>query len=62
MHDKVEAILRCPRCRGALQAERAEDAVTSYACAACRVRYPVRDGVANFTPADAEALAPDAPR
>lgn len=62
MHEKVEAILRCPRCRGALLAERADTAVTAYACDACRVRYPVRDGVANFTPTDAEALAPDAPR
>lgn len=35
-------ILRCPVCKGVLVHERAPEALT---CAACRKRYPVREGV-----------------
>jgi uncharacterized protein YbaR (Trm112 family) len=35
-------ILVCPRCRGALEYREAEPALV---CHACRLRYPVRDGI-----------------
>ena len=47
LHD----ILRCPRCKARLAAK--SDA---YECAACRLRYPVREGIAMFIAADAEPL------
>jgi uncharacterized protein YbaR (Trm112 family) len=37
-------ILRCPKCLGVL----AEDKTNGLACAACRVVYPVDDGIPNF--------------
>ncbi|MES3033149.1 MAG: Trm112 family protein [Gemmatimonadota bacterium] len=37
------AILRCPKCKGALRSPDA--AQLSLECAACRLRYPVRDGI-----------------
>ncbi|MDB4907142.1 MAG: hypothetical protein JWO05_1926 [Gemmatimonadetes bacterium] len=36
------AILVCPRCKGALDYREADSVL---ACAACRVKYPVRDGI-----------------
>jgi uncharacterized protein YbaR (Trm112 family) len=61
MHPGVnlDDVLRCPRCHGAL-----EPRADGYDCRPCRVRYPVRDGIASFLPADAEPLAdePPAPR
>lgn len=47
----LDDILRCPRCHGPLAS-----ASGSYECQACRVRYPVHEGVANFVPSDAEPL------
>ena len=44
-------ILRCPKCLGVL----AEDK-DGLACAACRVVYPVDDGIPNFVD-DAKPLA-----
>ena len=35
-------ILVCPKCKGKLAYDEAEQTL---ACAACRVRYPVRDGI-----------------
>lgn len=35
-------ILVCPRCKGEL---RAEPAASRLVCEACRVAYPVRDGI-----------------
>jgi hypothetical protein len=58
MTPSVEALLRCPRCHGALTPERADDALAAFACAACAVRYVARDGVVDFTPDAAEPLAP----
>jgi len=58
MHPTVEALLRCPRCHGALTAERDGDPVAAYACARCAVRYAARDGVVDFTPDAAQPLAP----
>ena len=36
------AILVCPRCRGTLEHRESE---SSLVCAACALRYPVRDGI-----------------
>jgi uncharacterized C2H2 Zn-finger protein len=58
MHPTVEALLRCPRCHGALTPERDGDALAAFACPRCAVRYAARDGVVDFTPDAAEALAP----
>jgi len=46
-------ILVCPRCRGGLTA--AEDG-SSLDCPACRLRYPVRDGIPIMLPEEAEPL------
>ena len=50
----LDTILRCPRCHGPL-----EHRAKCYACAACRVAYPIEDGVPSFVPSDATPLAPD---
>ncbi|MBA3672472.1 MAG: Trm112 family protein [Gemmatimonadaceae bacterium] len=36
------AILVCPKCKGTLELQ---DAPPALACAACRLRYPVRDDI-----------------
>ena len=36
------AILVCPKCKGALEYR---DAEQSLVCAACKLRYPVRDDI-----------------
>ncbi len=36
------AILVCPKCKGELEYRVAESSLT---CAACRLRYPVRDDI-----------------
>ncbi len=36
------AVLVCPRCRGALEYREAE---SSLICAACALRYPIRDDI-----------------
>ena len=36
------AVLACPRCRGTLEYREAE---SSLVCAACALRYPVRDDI-----------------
>lgn len=61
MNPSIEALLRCPRCRGELTRSAAGDPL-SYACPRCAVRYLARDGVVDFTPDAAEPVAPDAPR
>ena len=37
------AILRCPRCKGQLRVTEGERPTLD--CVACRLRYPVRDGI-----------------
>jgi len=39
---KLLAILVCPKCKGALSHREADQALD---CPACRLRYPVRDGI-----------------
>ncbi len=41
----LAAILRCPRCRGLL----AHPTPDAWDCPTCRVRYPVREGIPDFT-------------
>jgi uncharacterized protein YbaR (Trm112 family) len=49
-------LLRCPQCHGELAVE-----PEALRCDACRLRYPVRDGIPDFLIEDAERLAVDAP-
>lgn len=35
-------ILVCPKCKGALEYRQSESALV---CRACRLRYPIRDGI-----------------
>lgn len=46
-------ILVCPRCKGALQHRESE---ASLVCEACRLRYPVRDGIPIMLIDEATAL------
>ena len=50
----VRTLLVCPRCRGPL----ADEPVT-LRCDACRLRYPVRDGVPVLLIAEAEHVSAD---
>jgi uncharacterized protein len=50
------AILVCPRCKGEL---RYEETPPSLVCAACRVRYPVRDGIPILLIDEAESFGED---
>ena len=49
------AILVCPKCKGALTYREAEQALD---CAACRLRYPVRDGIPIMLIDEATPLQP----
>lgn len=40
--ERLLAILLCPKCRGELVYREVEQALD---CAACKLRYPVRDGI-----------------
>lgn len=46
-------ILVCPKCKGPLEHREAE---ASLVCAACRLRYPVRDGIPIMLIDEATAL------
>lgn len=50
----LKAIVCCPKCKGALTLE-ARDA--AFVCIACKLRYPVQDGVPNFLIHEAEAMS-----
>ena len=47
------AILVCPQCKGSLLLEPAE---TSLTCHACRLRYPVREGIPVMLVDEAEKI------
>lgn len=51
------SILVCPRCKGEL---RHEESPPSLVCAACRLRYPVRDGIPILLIDEAETVGQDA--
>jgi uncharacterized protein len=44
-------VLRCPVCRGELAVE-----AEALRCDACRLRFPVRDGIPDLVAEDAERL------
>ena len=46
-------ILRCPKCKGDLVLEEEE---TGFLCKACRLRFPVVDGIPDFLLSDARPL------
>ena len=46
-------IIVCPRCKGALRFEEQEPALI---CAACRLKYPVRDGIPVMLADEAESI------
>jgi len=48
-------ILVCPRCKGGLEPAPDESWL---ACAACRLRYPVRDGIPVMLVEEAERIGP----
>jgi uncharacterized protein YbaR (Trm112 family) len=47
------SILVCPKCKGDLQYRREEP---SLVCPACKLRYPVRDGIPIMLVAEATPL------
>ena len=49
------SILRCPRCKGALEYREAE---SSLICHACRLRYAVREGIPIMLTDEATPLEP----
>lgn len=52
------ALLRCPKCRGALQQHKAP---SGFACASCAVFYAVDDDLPNFLIEDAKPWPLSAP-
>jgi uncharacterized protein YbaR (Trm112 family) len=46
-------ILACPKCKGALQLRPDESA---FLCPACKLVYPVTDGIPNFIVEEAKPL------
>ncbi len=53
LSNELFAILVCPVCKGAL--EQVEDG-TGLVCRACRLRYPVRDGIPVMLADEAEKI------
>jgi len=47
------AILVCPQCKGKIDLEPGE---TGFVCPACRLRYPVRDGIPVMLVDEAEKI------
>lgn len=47
------SILVCPQCKGRLDLEPNE---TAFSCRACRLRYPVRDGIPVMLLDEAEKI------
>lgn len=47
------AILVCPQCKGALTLKPAE---TGFICSACRLSYPVREGIPVMLVDEAEKI------
>ena len=48
-------ILACPKCKGEVQLQPAGDKIV---CAACRLAYPVRDGIPVMLIDEAEQTSP----
>jgi uncharacterized protein YbaR (Trm112 family) len=57
---ELASILACPKCRRSVQLVADE---SGFACEACRLLYPIDDGIPNFLIDEARPLdAPAAPR
>ena len=50
------SIVVCPRCRGPLEPQGTATSHVALRCAACRVDYPVRDGIPILIVDDAVAI------
>ncbi|HSQ59881.1 MAG TPA: Trm112 family protein [Acidobacteriota bacterium] len=55
LSDELLEILVCPQCRGELTYDREAETLT---CPACRLRYPIEDGVPVMLPEEAEKIEP----
>jgi uncharacterized protein YbaR (Trm112 family) len=53
LNPELVAILVCPKCKGELATEQGE---TALICHACRLRYPVREGIPVMLVAEAEQI------
>jgi uncharacterized protein len=53
LSEELLAILACPACKGALAA----DGEQALLCGACRLRFPVRDGIAVLLVEEAEQIS-----
>lgn len=49
------ALLACPKCH---QAVRLQEGDAGFVCDACRLLYPIEDGIPNFLIEEAKPLAP----
>ena len=49
-------ILACPQCKGQIEPDEQHDKLT---CAACRLAYPVRDGIPVMLESEARVLTVD---
>lgn len=54
LSEELLAILACPQCKGGLHYEQELPALT---CNACRLRYPVREGIPVMLVDEAEKLS-----
>lgn len=50
---ELVSILVCPQCKGSLDLDPAE---TGFTCPACRLRYPVREGIPVMLVDEAEKI------
>jgi uncharacterized protein len=53
LDERLLELLRCPKCKGELDYQREPETLT---CAACRLRYEVRDGIPVMLVEEAEAF------
>lgn len=51
--EKLREILRCPKCKGDLVPSDKDDGLV---CHACRLKYPIKDGLAIMLIDEAEPL------
>jgi len=56
MSTPLVEILVCPACKGALRQDRSRQ---EFVCPACRLAYPLRDGIPVMLEAEARALEAD---
>ncbi len=54
LSEELLAILACPQCKGLLHYEQDAQGLT---CTACRLRYPIREGIPVMLVDEAEKVA-----